>query len=73
MAKAVKALDITKSEKRSIKKEAANSNCGKKTTKATLQLVAASAKEQPNNSGHTLAAISAWAILPVLTWWFLQM
>ena len=71
--KAVKALDITKSEKRSIKKEAANSNCGKKTTKATLQLEATSAKEQPNNSGHTLAAISAWAILPVLTWWFLQM
>ena len=71
--KAVKALDIPKSEKKSFKKRAARSDCGKNTKKATLQLVAASAKEQPNNSGHTLAAVSAWAIVPVFMWWFLQM
>ena len=39
----------------------------------TSQLEAASAKGQPNNSGHTLATVSAWAIVPMFMWWFLQM
>ena len=72
MAQAVKALDIPKSENKRIKKEAAQSDCGKK-AKVASQVVAASAKEQPNNSGHALAAVSAWAIVPMFTWWFLQM
>ena len=71
-------MDIPKGEKKlmsqSIKKEAAKSDCGKKAKKATSQLLAASAKEQqPNNSGHALAAVSAWAIVPMFMWWFLQM
>jgi len=71
--KTLKALDISKSKKKSIKKKATKSDCGKKAKKATLQLIAAPAKEQPNNSSHTLAAVSAWAIVPMFMWWFLQM
>ena len=38
------------------------------------QSMPASAKEQPNNSGHILAAVSAWAIVPTfMWWWFLQL
>ena len=71
----LEALDTTsKREKKSIKKEATKADCGKKAAKKTTsQLVAASAKEQPNNSAHALAAVSAWAIVPMFTWWFLQM
>jgi hypothetical protein len=72
VGRAVKALDIPKSERRSIKKRAAKSDCGKKAKKATSQLLAASAKEQPNNSGHNLAAVSAWAIVSTFMWWFLH-
>ena len=74
MAKAVKALDTTsKREQKSIKKKAAKSDCGRNAKKATSQLVAASAKEQPNNSGHNLAAVSTWDIVTMFMWWFLQM
>ena len=73
VAQAVKSLDMHTSERKSIRKKAAQSDCGKQAKKATSQLEAASAKEQPNNSGHTLAAVSTWAIVPMFMWWFLQM